>query len=53
MIMDTIRNSKDYMFTPFGVKERIEQTIFITVDSWTIGPGSKTAEDDATRKGGA
>ena len=41
----TLKNQRDYVFTPLSVEERLRQTIGQPLATWTIGPGATSPEE--------
>ena len=43
-MVTTLRNQRDYVFTPLSVEERLRQTTGQTLETWTIGPVATSLE---------
>uniref|UniRef100_M4BA84 Uncharacterized protein n=1 Tax=Hyaloperonospora arabidopsidis (strain Emoy2) TaxID=559515 RepID=M4BA84_HYAAE len=47
-MVTTLRNQRDYVFTPPSVEEHLRQTIGQSLATWTIGPVAASAEEGAS-----
>ena len=47
-MVTTLRNQRDYVFTPPSVKERLRQTTGQSLATWTIGPVATSPEEVAS-----
>ena len=47
-MVTTLKNQRDYVFTPLSVEELLRQTSGQTLATWTIGPAAASLEEVAS-----
>ena len=47
-MVTTLKNQRDYVFTPLSVEERLRQKTGQTLATWTIGPVAASPEEMAS-----